>query len=211
MTTESAPTRPPRPVKIDLALQGGGSHGAFTWGVLDALLQDESIDFDGISGTSAGALNAAVLATGLAHGGREAARRALRAFWSDVGTTPSSFGIDPFSAGNQAMLNSNPAYEMFNAMLRSVSPYQFNPMGINPLRGLLERHVDVPALRDGGPSLFVNATSVTTGQSRVFTRDDLSIDALLASACLPQLFQAVVIDGEPYWDAATAATPRCGR
>lgn len=207
MTTESAPTRPPRPVKIDLALQGGGSHGAFTWGVLDALLQDESIDFDGISGTSAGALNAAVLATGLAHGGREAARRALRAFWSDVGTTPSSFGIDPFSAGNQAMLNSNPAYEMFNAMLRSVSPYRFNPMGINPLRGLLERHVDVPALRDGGPSLFVNATSVTTGQSRVFTRDDLSIDALLASACLPQLFQAVVIDGEPYWDGGYSGNP----
>ncbi|WP_088284817.1 patatin-like phospholipase family protein [Ideonella sp. A 288] len=194
-------------VPVDIALQGGGSHGAFTWGVLDALLEDERIVLSGVSGTSAGALNAAVMATGMARNGRAGARAALDAFWGDVSSANACFGLDPFEAANQSGLESHPAFEWFGALMRSVSPYQFNPLGINPLRDVLRRHVDETAMRTGPLSLFVNATSVTTGQARLFNGDDLSIDALLASACLPQLFQAVTIDGVPYWDGGYSGNP----
>jgi NTE family protein len=195
----------PRHLKIDLALQGGGSHGAFTWGVLDTLLEDETLGFDGVSGTSAGALNAAVLASGLAAGGRDGARRALAAFWADVGATHACFGLDPFEAAKA--WPENPMLGWVQAAMRSVSPYQFNPLGINPLRGVLEKHVDLQALRDGPVKLFINATAVATGQPRIFSGAGLSIDALLASACLPQLFQAVEIDGQPYWDGGYSGNP----
>ena len=212
-------------VSVDLALQGGGSHGAFTWGVLDRLLEDETLAIDGISGTSAGALNAAVLASGWAEGGRDGARAALGAFWRDVGGVRGCFGSDaetppgaaawfnPWQAFVDALplgaynLDRLPWYAWSQQFLRNVSPYQFDLLGRNPLRAVLQRHVHEDALRDGPLALFVTATAVHTGQPRVFHREDLTIDALLASACLPQLFRAVEIDGEPYWDGGYSGNP----
>ena len=217
---------------IDLALQGGGSHGAFTWGVLDALLEDGRLALDGVSGTSAGAMNAAVLgcgyARGLALGGgdltvaRGEARRALRAFWSDIGGASGCFGAHGGQAAASASsawpawmfnLDSWPMYGVWNSWWQQFSPYQFNPLNVNPLRDILLRHVD-PALLAveavaGQPTLkvFVTATSVSTGAPKVFQGAALTIDALLASACLPNLFQSVVIDGEAYWDGGYAGNP----
>jgi NTE family protein len=194
---------------IDLALQGGGSHGAFTWGVLDALLEDGSLDFAGISGTSAGALNGAVLITGYARGGREAARAALHDFWHDVARADLCFGALR-AAGAAAPWNgwTKPIAEAWAQWAQSLSPYQMNPLGLNPLKEVLVRHVDTAALRaHERPRLFAVATSVQTGHPRVFSGAELSIDALLASACLPHLFQAVEIDGEPYWDGGYSGNP----
>lgn len=202
---------PPETRSLDLALQGGGSHGAFTWGVLDRLLADEQIVFNGISGTSAGALNAAVMASGFQRGGREGARAALTEFWRDVSRSGSIFS--PFSASQGSAvhdafkLDKLPGYQWVSSFFRSFSPYEFNPLNLNPLREVLRRHVDEAALHRGALNLFVTATSVTTGQARVFTGKELSIDALLASACLPFLFQAVTIDGEPYWDGGYTGNP----
>ena len=193
-------------VSIDLALQGGGSHGAFTWGVLERLLDDDSLVFDGLSGTSAGALNAAVLATGWAEGGRAGAKAALQAFWFDVSGNASCFGT-PAAGLAGFNLDNNPMYAWFNQFTKAFSPYQFNPLGIDPLRDVLTRHVRPTVLQRGPLSLFITATSVRTGQARVFDHTDLSIDALLASACLPQMFQAVQIDGEPYWDGGYSGNP----
>jgi NTE family protein len=200
---------------VDLALQGGGSHGAFTWGVLDALLEDGRLSFDGVSGTSAGAMNAAVLAVGLARGGPEEARRSLAAFWAEIGGTPACFARvgTPGSASPAwpaFLFNTElwgPGAAWWDAWTRLFSPFQFNPLNLNPLRDILERHVDVDLLRQGPLKLFVTATAVKTGQARVFTGDDLSVDALLASACLPQLFQAVQIEGEAYWDGGYSGNP----
>ena len=203
-------------IRIDLALQGGGSHGAFTWGVLDRLLDETTITPDGISGTSAGALNAAVLATGWAEGGRCGAQVALRAFWTDVGQSQSPYGgcfgsrqraAQPATGLAAFNLDQHPLYAWGQQWLRLFSPYQFNPGGANPLRGVLERHVRPQALQRGPLSLFITATAVRSGQPRVFDRNDLSIDALLASACLPQIFRAVEIDGEPYWDGGYSGNP----
>jgi NTE family protein len=215
------------PIQIDLALQGGGSHGAFTWGVLDRLLEDETLSFSAVSGTSAGALNAAVLATGWARGGRVAARAALAAFWQAIGQSNSCFGAPvsslpgwppglalpgaPGLAGYN--LDWNPAYLWFNQFLRLFSPYQFNAFGDNPLRKVLADHVEPEALKRGELPLFITATAVRTGQPRVFDHRDLSIDALLASCCLPHLFKAVPLpsaDGrrtEPYWDGGFSGNP----
>ncbi len=207
---------------LDLALQGGGSHGAFTWGVLDRLLEDDSIAIDGVSGTSAGALNAAVMATGWADGGRAGARDALRHFWRDVAGVRGCFGagpaghwrdwaaLNPFMAATPLSafnLEQLPGYTWFNAMLGQASPYQFNPVGPNPLREVLARHVRVEAMQRGPMKLFVAATAVQTGQPRIFSGADLSIDALLASACLPQMFKAIEIDGQPYWDGGYSGNP----
>ena len=219
----------PGPVALDLALQGGGSHGAFTWGVLDRLLEDDTLQLAGICGTSAGALNAAVLATGWARGGRSGARAALRAFWMDVardgGPWGGCFGVPLESAlqtplqaalggapgGALAIgrynLDKNPFYAWAEPWLRLFSPYQFGTQSTNPLREVLQRHVDPRQLAEGPLNVFVIATAVRTGQPRVFDRSDLGIDALLASACLPQLFRAVVIDGEPYWDGGFSGNP----
>ena len=203
----------PKSVSIDLALQGGGSHGAFTWGVLDRLLDEDALGFAGISGTSAGALNAAVMATGWAQGGRAGAQKALRAFWQDVASQHSlmggCFGAAPrVPAGLGAFnLDLNPFYAWAQPFMRMWSPSQLNPLGSNPLRSVLQRHV-VPQVLNRGPlELFITATNVRTGQPRVFDRSDLSVDALLASACLPQLFKAVEIDGEPYWDGGYSGNP----
>jgi NTE family protein len=209
-------------VSLDLALQGGGSHGAFTWGVLDRLLDERGIRLDGISGTSAGALNAGVLATGLAAGGPAGAQAALRAFWHDVAGVRGCFGetsADPWAAVfgpspwaaalplRAFNLDRNPFYHWFQQLSRSLSPYQFNPLGPNALGTVARRHVDEAALRSGTVKLFVVATAVHTGQPRIFSGDALSIDALLASACLPQMFKAVVIDDQPYWDGGYSGNP----
>jgi NTE family protein len=207
--------RPPAPIAVDLALQGGGSHGAFTWGVLDRLLEDDTLEFDGVSGTSAGALNAAVLATGLAEGGRAGARGALQAFWLDVGGAAGCFGTPVAAGGNPAPwgdiagfnLDWHPAYLWFKELTRAFSPTQLNPFGIDPLRAVVERHVRPASIALGALRLFVTATAVRSGRPRVFDRGDVTIDALLASACLPQLFRAVTIDGEPYWDGGYSGNP----
>lgn len=197
--------------RVDLALQGGGSHGAFTWGVLDALLEDDSLEFDGISGTSAGALNAAVMAVGWKQGGarrrRAAARVALRSLWDDIGACNAAFAPAGAGALGAFNLNTNPWFAWGSAWSQLLSPYQFNPANVNPLRAVVQRHVDEAALRASPLRVFVTATSVRTGQAEVFSGARLSVDALLASACLPQMFQAVVIDGEAYWDGGFVGNP----
>ena len=228
MKTPAQPRRQPRrpssaagttSAAIDLALQGGGSHGAFTWGALERLLEDETLSLDGISGSSAGALNAAVLATGYADGGRAGARDALRAFWLDVascgggcfGGVPVpptvALGAWPMPGLAGFNLDANPMYAWFNQFVRSFSPYQFNPYDLNLLRELTQRHVREPAMQKGPLALFVTATAVRTGQPRIFSGTELTIDALMASACLPQLFRSVMIDGEPYWDGGYSGNP----
>jgi len=206
----------PRPLrqKIDLALQGGGSHGAFTWGVLDRLLEDETLEISAISGTSAGAMNAVALAAGLMEGGRAGARAALKRFWTRVGEL-SPFGaagaadapwLDPASPWAAPWLGPARAYaQWFSAQ---VSPYQFNPLNLNPLRRILLDTVDFDRVRQCHKTqLFISATRVRTGGLRIFGQHELSPEVVLASACLPLLFQAVEIDGEPYWDGGYAGNP----
>ena len=196
---------------IDLALQGGGSHGAFTWGVLDRILEDDSLEFSAISGTSAGALNAAVMLTGFARGGRAGARSALAEFWSEISRSGSIFS--PFSGSPHATTNNPfgmenlPGYQWIGSLFRSFSPYEFNPLNLNPLRDVVRHHVDTTAIQRCEVALFVTATSVRTGQARVFSGADVTLDALMASACLPFLFQAVEIDGEPFWDGGYTGNP----
>lgn len=199
---------------INLALQGGGAHGAFTWGALDALLEDPRIRFEGVCGTSAGAMNAVVLAHGLLQGGRKGAREALRWFWERIGRSGmlwnavrppaqmlEAFGIDPRMAAEGT-------HVLFETWASLLSPYQFNPWNFDPLRQLLERSVDFRALQqEGCLKLFVCATNVRSGKVRIFTNTDLTADAVLASACLPQLFRAVEIDGEAYWDGGYVGNP----
>ncbi len=197
---------------INLALQGGGAHGAFTWGVLDRLLEDERIVFEGISATSAGAMNATVTAYGLARGGRQGARQALVNFWRRVSHAGEYSVLQPTwfdrLTGNRALENS-PAYVMVDMMTRLLSPYQFNPMNYNPLREVLGQVVDFEALRAHccPVKLYLSATNVRTGKVKVFGNDEITIDAVLASGCLPFLFQAVEIDGEPYWDGGYMGNP----
>ncbi|MCY7314864.1 MAG: patatin-like phospholipase family protein [Rubrivivax sp.] len=208
--------RPLAHVPLDLALQGGGSHGAFTWGVLDRLLDDSTLPIAAISGTSAGALNAAVLATGWVDGGRAGAQAALRSFWGDVAARGSPSGgcfggstgpspLKPDLAGYN--LDTNPFYAWMAPWLRLFSPYQTSTAGSEALRQVLQRHVKPQHLQRGPIDLFITATAVRTGQPRVFDRHDLTIDALLASACLPTLFRAVEIEGEPYWDGGYSGNP----
>jgi NTE family protein len=197
--------------KINLALQGGGAHGAFTWGVLDHLLQDERLIIEGISGASAGALNAVMLADGLARGGRAEARKRLADFWrgaSADGNLPRLqravidrlFSFFPFEG--------SPVAAWLDVLSQFLSPYDFNPLNINPLKELIEKFVDFDAIRRcTEPQLFISATNVTTGRLRVFAGDKITADAVMASACLPTLFRAVEIDGAPYWDGGYMGNP----
>lgn len=196
---------------VNLALQGGGSHGAFTWGVLDRMLEDSRLEFEGISGTSAGAMNGAVLAYGLASGGRERARELLERFWMQVSREAAWGPVQPtwldrvFGNPN---LDLSPLYHGFDLLMRMLSPYQFNPFGLNPLRRLLIETIDFGVLRRAQtPRLYVSATHVTKGKLRVFAGKDISVEALLASACLPFLFQAVEVNGEHYWDGGYMGNP----
>ena len=199
--------------RLNLALQGGGAHGAYAWGVIDRLLEEEDLVFDGVTATSAGAMNAVVLADGLRRGGKEGGRAALLAFWKDISmlglfVSPVPRFPTPFETPKGWAFEPNPGYFFFDAFTRIVSPYRFNPFGLNPLRTLLERHVDFAALRRDQPiALFVNATNVRTGRGRVFHCRDVTADAVMASACLPFLFQAVEIEGEVYWDGGYTGNP----
>jgi len=197
--------------RVTLALQGGGSHGAFTWGVLDRVLEDERIEIEGISGASAGAINAAVLAHGLTTGGRAGARRALAAFWESVAermpfgvAAPASWSM----SGGYAIPSPDPATKALIFLARFFSPYQLNPLNLNPLRDILAAQVDFERIRTYCPvKLFIAATRVATGRLRLFSTQELTLDALLASACIPSLNHPVEIDGEPYWDGGLTANP----
>jgi len=198
------------PVLVDLALQGGGSHGAYTWGVLDRLLEEPWLDIDGISGTSAGAMNAAVLADGYAKGGAAGARAALEKFWRLVSDAArfSPFKRGPFDVIlGRWTLDSSPMYVAMDLVSRLVSPYQLNPKGANPLREILAELVDFERLARSPIKLFITATTVRTGRGHVFKNDAITPDVLLASACLPTMFQAIEIDGEPYWDGGYSGNP----
>jgi NTE family protein len=197
--------------RINLALQGGGSHGAFTWGVLDRLLEDDRLELDGISGTSAGAMNAAALAQGYVDGGREGARASLDRFWSRISDfsrySPVQRSLMDRLMGNWN-LDTSPGYLLLDTIGRAFSPYQTNPLNWHPIRTVLEEEIDINRIRRCKDlNLFVSATNVRTGKIRVFDRKDLSIDALLASACLPTVFQAIEIDGDPYWDGGYMGNP----
>ena len=199
-----------KPVLIDLALQGGGAHGAFTWGVLDRLLEEPWLRIDGISGTSAGAMNAVVLADGHAAGGPEGARAALGGFWQRVSYAAR---FSPFQRGPVDMLlgrwtlDSSPVFIAMDLMARLFSPYDLNPRGFNPLGDILAESVDFGRVAQAPIKLFVTATNVRTGRGRVFRNAELTPDVLIASACLPTLFQAIEIDGESYWDGGYSGNP----
>ncbi len=200
---------------INLALQGGGAHGAFTWGVLDKLLEDDRLALDAISATSAGAMNAVVMAHGVSVGGREGARAKLEAFWrevSRVGMIWSPVRANPFEpllANTPFAAGLSPSYLLFNALTNFWSPYQLNPLGLNPLKDVLLKVVDFEHLKScpQATRLFLCATNVRTGKIRVFANREIGADAVLASACLPTMFQAVEIDGEHYWDGGYMGNP----
>ncbi|MEP3300934.1 MAG: patatin-like phospholipase family protein, partial [Roseibium sp.] len=201
----------PAPKRINLALQGGGAHGAFTWGVLDWLLEDNRFHIDGLTGTSAGAMNAVVLASGFQENGAEGAREKLDQFWWEVSQQAflSPIKRSPIDvAMGQWSLDFSPSYLAFDLMSRFSSPYEFNPLNINPLRDVVDRVVDFDRVHQcQGLRLFVAATNVYSGKIRVFSERDVNLDAVMASACLPHLFQAVEIDGEPYWDGGYMGNP----
>ncbi len=199
---------------VNLALQGGGSHGAYTWGVLDALAEDTRVEISAISGASAGTMNAVVFASGLSEGGRERAREKLEKFWLSVSSEGS---LAPFARGwvdkaLSAWGGRWPGSRWIDAWTEAVSgilsPYEFNPFNFNPLRAHLEQAVDFERLRASDDlKLFIAATNVRTGRGEIFRRDILTADHAMASACLPRAFQAVIIGGEPYWDGGYAGNP----
>jgi NTE family protein len=197
-------------VLIDLALQGGGSHGAFTWGVLDRLLEESWLRIDGISGTSAGAMNAVVLVDGYQEGGSEGARAALENFWRRVSHSArfSPIRRSPLDILlGRWTLDTSPFFLAFDLAARLFSPYDLNPRGANPLHAILVDCVDFERMAKSPIRLFVTATNVRTGRGRVFRNNELTPEVLLASACLPTLFQAVEIDGEAYWDGGYSGNP----
>lgn len=200
----------PTTATINLALQGGGAHGAFTAGVLDRLLEDDGIAMEGATGASAGAVNGVLLAYGLLKGGNDGAREMLNEFWDQVSTT-SLFvrqGWGPLGAGFMGMEPATVATRAMLDMFRFTSPYQLNPFDLNPLRDLLDGMIDFDALRARSPvKLFLAATHVRTGKLRIFRDSGLTRDVLLASACLPHLHHAIEIDGEYYWDGAFSGNP----
>ena len=211
MATRTVRRRAPAKKTINLALQGGGAHGAFTWGVLDEILADERIEIEGISGTSAGAINAVIVADGLADGDRGHAREKLWEFWRAVSDaarlSPIQRTLFDRFLGNWS-LDASPGFLFFDLLSRSISPYDWNPMDINPLRDVLDAHVDFDRVRGARtPHVFVTATNVHTGKPRVFEYEDLSADAVMASSCLPHVFRAVVIGGEGYWDGGYIGNP----
>jgi NTE family protein len=196
---------------VNLALQGGGAHGAFTWGVLERLLQEPRFEIDGVSATSAGAINAVVLAHGLTVGGREGAMNALADFWDRVSKLAKSSPLQP-SWYDRVIHNHGleyfPVYFFFDMLSRVFSPYQLNPFNYNPLKAILEEVVDFEGLRRRcAVKLFLGATNVRTGKIRVFSGDELCVASVLASSCLPLLSQAIEIDGEYFWDGGYMGNP----
>ena len=195
--------------KVNLALQGGGSHGAFTWGVLDRLLEEDNLEIAGISGTSAGAINTVALADGLYRDGKKGGKAALTAMWEAVGRMPGLATLcNPFGIGDRFSFDYSPVYLFFDLMSRMWSPYKLNPFNYHPVRNLLAESIDFERLqRSETIRVFLCATNVRTGRRKVFSNGELSVDAVLASACLPHLFQAVEIDGQAYWDGGYSGNP----
>jgi NTE family protein len=197
---------------VNLALQGGGSHGAFTWGVLDRLLEDDGIEIEGVTATSAGAMNATLLAYGHLIGGSEGARRALDDFWRKISDAAKNGPLQPSwldRALHNYGLDYSPAFQALDMMSRLFSPYELNPLNLNPLKDLLDESVDFRRLRDEPApiKLFLSATNVRTGKIKVFDKHELCAETVLASACLPFMFQAIEIDGEHYWDGGYMGNP----
>ena len=197
---------------INLALQGGGAHGAFTWGVLDRLLDEKDVAFEGLSATSAGAMNAAVFAYGLSVGGREGARKALTDYWKRVSDAASLGPLQPSPIdrllGNHK-LTWSPVFSLLGFVTRVLSPYEFNPSDYNPLREVVEQSIDFEVLKraDCPVKLFLSATNVRTGKVKIFSGTEISASAVMASACVPTMFHAVEIDGEAYWDGGYMGNP----
>ncbi len=197
--------------KVNLALQGGGAHGAFTWGVLDYILEDTRLDIEAVTGTSAGAMNAVVMAQGYIEDGRKGARARLTDFWHSMSDSGSLSPVQRqligswFSGGNY---ENSPAYMWMDFITHYASPYEFNPLNLNPLRDHLVKIIDFEKVRACNDiKIYVAATNVYTGKIAVFNRDELTADHVMASACLPLLFQAVMIDDIPYWDGGYMGNP----
>ncbi len=197
--------------KVNLALQGGGAHGAYTWGVLDRLLEIEELEIEGISGTSAGAMNAAMLVNGYAAGGREGAKQCLENFWRRISEAAAFSPLHQtrlermFTGWN---LDSSPIYHWMDFLSRTFSPYELNPLNINPMHAILEEMLDLDAVHAHGKiKLFITATHVASGQARVFSGKEVTADVLMASATLPFIYQAAVVDGEQYWDGGYMGNP----
>jgi NTE family protein len=198
----------PQRRRLNLALQGGGAHGAFTWGVLDQLLEDDRIVIDGVSGTSAGAVNAVMLADGLADGGPEGARERLADFWRAASLGGSLPELQRAVVERLfPLLPQRASLPWFGDLSRFFSPYDLNPLNINPLKDLIGRFVDFERIRTGDRNLFIAATNVLTGEPRVFARHEITPEVVMASACLPLLFRAVEIDRVPYWDGGYSGNP----
>lgn len=197
--------------KINLALQGGGAHGAYTWGVLDRLLEIEGLEIEGISGTSAGAMNAAMLVNGYALGGRQGAKDCLEKFWRRISEAAA------FSPLHQNWLermltgwnlDTSPIYHWFDFLSRTFSPYELNPLNINPMHAILEDMLDFDAICHSNKiKLFITATHVASGQAHVFKNEEINADVLMASATLPFIYQAAVVNGEQYWDGGYMGNP----
>ena len=199
------------PKLVNIALQGGGAHGAFTWGALDRILEDGRLQIAGVSGTSAGAMNAVALADGYTRAGPEGARAALDHFWRAMsdGAKNSPLKRTPYDVltGNWGLEN-NPMYHVMDSLSRLASPAQLNPMNINPLRDLVEKSIDFDMVRNCTAfKLYISATNVETGKVKVFPRESLTADMVMASACLPNLYKAVEVDGVPYWDGGYMGNP----
>ncbi|HHT0591936.1 TPA: patatin-like phospholipase family protein [Legionella anisa] len=197
--------------KINLALQGGGAHGAFTWGLLDKFLESKLFTVEGISATSAGSMNAAVLAYGYLHGKEEGARQSLYDFWLAMSNYGKSFGITAKTPIDYFMapFSKTPfSFSFFSSIISLLSPYQFNPFNFHPIRDVLEKIIDIEQIKTKSDiKLFICATNVQTGKIRIFDNSELSVNTLLASACLPKLFQSIEIDGEFYWDGGYLGNP----
>jgi NTE family protein len=200
----------PKGKKVNLALQGGGTHGAFTWGVLDQLLEDGRLTVEGISGTSAGAVNAVMLADGLKRGGPEEARKRLADFWRAAslgGDLPAVQRAVTDRLFSLLPTEGSPSFNWLSAWSQYLSPYDLNPLNINPLKDIIERFVDFEGLRADDRQIFIAATNVQTGRLHIFPHEKISAEAVMASACLPAVFRAVEIDGVPYWDGGYLGNP----
>ncbi len=201
----------PQTHPISLALQGGGAHAAFSWGVIDQLLQDEATEIEAISATSGGAMLAVVMAQGMMEGGREGARDALLKFWRKAniaaGLLPIRTTIADKFLGSVG-LDLSPSTVALDMLTKMFSPYQFNLFDINPMKSIIEEMVDFKVLNKKSPlALYINTTHARTGKSRIFDHSEISLDAVMASSCLPYIFRTVEIDGEPYWDGSFSACP----
>ncbi|MBI1686165.1 patatin-like phospholipase family protein [Caulobacter hibisci] len=210
--------KPKGPHPISLALQGGGSHGAFEWGVIDRLLEEDGLEIQAITAASAGAMNAVAYTSGLIAGGREGAKASLDNFWKQVNRNggrnvfgDTSIWTSAFGGafgGATDWIKNTPGWRMAETLALSFSPYEFNPFNLNPLNDILDEAIDFKALRERSPvKLYIAATAVRTSKAKVFRETELTARHVLASACLPQVFQAVEIDGEPYWDGGFLANP----